>query len=419
MFASTRIRACSLPLIASLTLVQIASADDLAEAQALHRSLLTLDTHVDFSLRDFTEERNLTGDLDGVQVDLPKMAAGGLDAAFFVVYTPQGPRNDEAYRQAHQQASANFDAIHRLTGEWGAGRIALATAPEEVSRLASGDQQVALIGVENAYPLGTSLERVDEFYRRGARYMGILHNGHNQFGDSNFPKGDDPHEIHGGLSSLGEQLVDKLNDTGIVIDISHASRKTRLDIIRRSRYPVVDSHSALSAFYNHKRNIDDEVLAALVEKGGVVQIVAFQSYLAATPEKKLDAINELAATYGFPPGNVWTEDNRIFAHFAKASREQAVGYWRGFRELEQNMPHASVSDLVDQVDYVARRFGIDHVGIASDFGGGGGIAGWRDASETHNVTRELVKRGYSKQDIEKIWSGNFLRVWRAVASAAH
>lgn len=391
-------------------------SEELATAKETHQSIVTLDTHVDFSLRNFTHDRNISKKLKGVQFDLPKMEEGEVDAAFFVVYVSQKGRSVEGYKNAYDQAIKKFTAIHNLTSEWSPERIALALTSSDVEEIIKSGKKVALIGVENAYPIGLDLRRVDEFYNRGARYMGIMHNGHNQFGDSNFPKGEDAAEIHGGLSPLGVELVAKLNEAGIVVDISHASKNTRLDIIRHSRVPVVDTHSALSAFYNHPRNIDDEVLDALVEKGGVIQLVAFQSYLKETPDWKLDAINALARSYEFPDGNMWTEGNKIFKHFSKASQEQAEGYWRDFQDLERSMPHANVKDLVDQIDYVVENYGIDHVGVSSDFGGGGGIDGWQDASETFGVTLALIKRGYTEDEIEKIWSGNYLRVWRAAES---
>lgn len=389
--------------------------DHFEAAKGIHDTVITLDTHVDISVSDFTPDKNLGHELDGVQVDLPKMTKGGLDAAFFVVYVGQKERNQEGYAGAYEGAIAKFEAIHNMTDTWNSEEIGLALSPEDVERIWKSGKKVALIGVENAYSLGLDLSRVDEFYDRGARYMGIMHNGHNQFGDSNFPKGDDAEEIYGGLSPLGLELLAKLNEAGIVVDISHASKNTRLDIIRHSRVPVVDTHSALAAFHDHSRNIDDEVLAALAERGGVIQIVAFQSYLKQTPAEKIEAINEMAKRHGFPEGNMWTEGDRIFKHFSKASKEQRTGYWKGFQELERSLPHAGVEDLVDQIDYVVEKYGIDHVGVSSDFGGGGGIAGWQDASDTFNVTLELTKRGYTKEAIEKIWSGNYLRVWGEAA----
>ena len=389
--------------------------DHLEAAKRIHNTVITLDTHVDISVSNFTPEKNLGHELDGVQVDLLKMEKGGLDAAFFVVYVGQNERNQEGYARAYERAIAKFEAIHNMTDKWNSEEIRLALSHEDVEKIWRSGKKVALIGVENAYSLGLDLNRVDEFYNRGARYMGIVHNGHNQFGDSNFPKGDDAEEIYGGLSRLGLELLEKLNEAGIVVDISHASKNTRLDIIRHSRVPVVDTHSALAAFFDHTRNIDDEVLAALVKRGGVIQIVAFQAYLKETPAEKIEAINKLAKRYGFPEGNMWTEGNTIFEHFSKASKEQGTGYWKDFQKLERSFPHAHVEDLVDQIDYVVEKYGIDYVGVTSDFGGGGGIASWQDASETFNVTLELTKRGYTKEAIDKIWSGNYLRVWREVA----
>ena len=397
-----------------MTLVGAESKVDLEKASRLHESVITLDSHVDFSLSHFTPEKNPSQYLEGIQVDLPKMRDGGLDAAFFIVYVSQTPLSQANYEAAYQKAVAKLDGVQNLTSQWAPESIDLALEADDVTRIVKAGKKVAVIGVENAFPIGTDLNRVDEFYNRGARYVGIMHNGHNQFGDSNLPRGYDVNEKYGGLSPLGFELGEKLNDKGIVVDISHASKKTRLDIIRASKTPVVDSHSALSIFYDHPRNIDDEILEALVNNGGVVQIVAFQSYLARTPPEKLKAINQLAKRFGFPEGNMWTEGNRVFSHFPKASMEARMGYWTGFQKLEKSFAHASVKHLVNQVDYVVKKFGVDYVGISSDFGGGGGIGRWQDASQTFNVTLELIRRGYSDEEIRKIWSGNYLRVWKQV-----
>ena len=327
--------------------------DLVARARGIHERVITLDTHADINTDDFTADRNYTMDLP-TQVTLPKMEAGGLDVAWFIVYTGQGDLTDEGYAAAYDNAVDKFDAIHRLAGEIAPDRIELAYTSADVRRIAATGKRVAMIGVENAYPAGLDLARFEEFHSRGARYVSLAHNGHSQFSDSHTGEADGEW-LHGGLSDLGRQAVAELNRLGVLIDISHPSKAAMMEMVALSRAPVVASHSSARALTDHSRNLDDEQLRAVAENGGVVQTVALGAYVR--------------------------------------------------RESEA----ASVSDLVDHVDYMVNLIGIEHVGISSDFDGGGGIDGWQDASETFNVTLELVRRGYSEEEIAQIWSGNLLR----------
>lgn len=330
------------------------SEEDLvARARGIHERVITLDTHADINTDNFTADRNYAMDLP-TQVTLPRMEAGGLDVAWLVVYTRQGELTDEGYAAAYDNAGDKFDAIHRLAEEIAPDRIELAYTSDDVRRIAATGKRVAMIGVENAYPAGLDLARFEEFHSRGARYVSLSHNGHSQFSDSHTGEADGEW-LHGGLSDLGRQAVAELNRLGMLIDISHPSKAAIMETIALSRAPVIASHSSARALTDHSRNLDDEQLRAVAENGGVVQTVALDAYV------------------------------------------------RGESET------ASVSDLVDHVDYMVNLIGIEHVGISSDFDGGGGIEGWQDASETFNVTLELVRRGYSEEEIAQIWSGNLLR----------
>lgn len=327
--------------------------DLVARAHDIHERVITLDTHADINTDNFTADRNYTMDLP-TQVTLPKMEAGGLDVAWLVVYTGQGELTSEGYAAAYENAVDKFEAIHRLAGEIAPDRIELAYTSDDVRRIAAAGKLVAMIGVENAYPAGLDLARFEEFHARGARYVSLSHNGHSQFSDSHTGEAEDEW-LHGGLSDLGRQAVAELNRLGMLIDISHPSKAAIMEMIALSRAPVVASHSSARALTDHSRNLDDEQLRAVAENGGVVQTVALGAYV------------------------------------------------RGESDT------ASVSDLIDHVDYMVNLIGIEHVGISSDFDGGGGIGGWQDASETFNVTLELVRRGYSEEEIARIWSGNLLR----------
>lgn len=361
----------------------------LQKAQLIHLTTTTLDTHDDINVKNFTDSLNYTQNLD-TQVNLPKMQAGALDVAWFIVYTGQGELTPEGYKKAAENAQAKFDAIHRLVEVYGKNKIALATTSEEVDSLRKIGKKVAMIGVENAFPIGENIEEVARYYAMGARYMSLAHNGHNQFSDSNTGEFDNTAK-HNGISELGKQIIEKMNYYGIMVDISHPSKEAIRQTIAHSKAPVIASHSSARALSDHPRNLDDAQLQWVKDSGGVVQTVALAAFLnkekAATHKKAKDSLLKV-------------DPNADLA------------------ALKATYPPVNVSDFVDHIDYIKNKIGIDHVGISSDFDGGGGIEGWKDASETFNVTLELVKRGYSEEEIAKIWSGNLLRVLDRVQAVA-
>ena len=361
----------------------------LQKAQLIHLTTTTLDTHDDINVKNFTDSLNYTQNLD-TQVNLPKMQAGALDVAWFIVYTGQGELTPEGYKKAAENAQAKFDAIHRLVEVYGKNKIALATTSEEVDSLRKIGKKVAMIGVENAFPIGENIEEVARYYAMGARYMSLAHNGHNQFSDSNTGEFDNTAK-HNGISELGKQIIEKMNYYGIMVDISHPSKEAIRQTIAHSKAPVIASHSSARALSDHPRNLDDAQLQWVKDSGGVVQTVALAAFLnkekAAAHKKAKDSLLKV-------------DPNADLA------------------ALKATYPPVNVSDFVDHIDYIKNKIGIDHVGISSDFDGGGGIEGWKDASETFNVTLELVKRGYSEEEIAKIWSGNLLRVLDRVQAVA-
>lgn len=395
-------------------------ADPVARARDIHARVIALDTHDDINPANFTRERNYTQDLE-TQVNLPKMEAGGLDAAFFIVYV--GQRQDftpEGYQRAYQAAMEKFQAIHRLADTIAPGRVGLAYTASDVRRIAASGRKVALIGVENGYPIGQDVTRVQQFYDLGARYLSLAHNGHNQLSDSNTGERDNEWRWNG-VSPLGRQVIEELNRVGIMIDISHPSKQSNLQAMAWSRAPVIASHSAVRALCDHSRNLDDEQLLALKQNGGVVQIVAFNSYVKTPPPpspERTQAIAALRSEFGLPAPGAGGGGN---AGFNALPAERRAEYQQRMAELDQRFPpppRATVSDFVDHIDYAVKLIGIDHVGISSDFDGGGGVEGWSDAGETFNVTLELVRRGYTEAQIEKLWSGNLLRVMDAVHNVA-
>ena len=282
------------------------SAEDalVANARAIHERVITLDTHNDIEVENFTAEKNYSQRLD-TQVNLPKMKEGGLDASVLVVYTGQGPLTDEGFAAAYQDAVAKFEAIHRLVEQYAPDQAGLALTPDDVRAIAGSGKTVVLIGVENGYPIGTDLSRVKEFYDRGARTLSLSHNGHNQLSDSNTGERDGEFPNHG-LSDLGRQVVAEANRLGIVLDVSHVSRDSMMQTVELSKAPIIASHSSVRALCDNSRNLDDEQLKALAARGGVAQMVALSSYVKTPPPdspERADAMAKLREEFGMPaPG---------------------------------------------------------------------------------------------------------------------
>ena len=350
-------------------------------AKKIHSKVIVLDTHNDFDVKNFTDTINYSQNTRS-KVNIPKMIEGGLDVSWLIVYTSQGELNKNGYKKAAINAQAKFDAIYRLVYDYAPNKIGLATTSKEVESLVKLGKKVAMIGVENAYPIGEDLNEIRRYAKLGARYMSLAHNGHNQFSDSNTGEFDNTSK-HNGISELGKKAIDSMNYYGIMVDISHPSKEAIRQTIAYSKAPVIASHSSARALSDHPRNLDDEQLFWVKENGGVVQTVALALFVNKVKhEKYLNAIENL-------------ED--------KSNKED-------LEKLKKEFPPVNISDFVDHIDYIKNKIGIDHVGISSDFDGGGGIEGWQDASETLNVTLELVKRGYTEEEISNIWSGNLLRV---------
>ena len=400
------------------------TGDLYSKAQAIHERVITLDTHVDISVDNFAPEKNYLQGLD-TQVDLPSMDTGGLDAAFFVVYVGQGPLNKVGYETAYRSAMDKFTAIHWMTTDLAPERIGLALTPEDVHEIAASGRKVALIGVENAYPLGLDINNIRRFADRGARYMSLAHNGHSQFSDSNTGEIREGGMRYGGLSDLGRQAVEELNRWGVMIDLSHPSKAATLQTMELSRAPVIASHSSARGLEENPRNMDDEQLMALKSNGGVIQAVAFRSYLNGKKHSAWQAkYDEILKEVGAEMAIDIVSDRRQIFMMQPEQRSQYIESIqpaiKRANELAANIsePQVDVADFVNHIDYLVDKIGIDHVGISSDFDGGGGVLGWDDADETFNVTLELVKRGYSEIEIEKVWSGNLLRVMQTVQEVA-
>tara|TARA_R110002012_G_scaffold114320_2_gene260998 strand:- start:14381 stop:15682 length:1302 start_codon:yes stop_codon:yes gene_type:complete len=394
------------------------------KAQRIHDSVITIDTHDDINVQNFTDSINYTQRLE-TQINIPKMEEGGLDVAWLIVYTGQDTLTAEGYAKASENAISKFEAIHKLCEDIAPDQIELALTSDDVRRIVAAGKKVAMIGVENAYPIGEDLSKIEEYHKRGARYMSLSHNGHSQFSDSNTGEKDSVW-MHNGLSDLGKEAVAEMNRVGMMIDVSHPSKEAMKQMVELTKAPIIASHSSARTLCDHSRNLDDEQLMLMKENGGVVQTVAFSSYLNTEKHEARSAyMSEVYKNVADSLDIAWYERSQ----FSSLTDEQREEFFANYRkvmsigeekaETDPNAPPAvNVSDFVDHIDYMVDLIGIEHVGISSDFDGGGGIEGWSDASETFNVTLELVKRGYTEEEIAKLWGGNLLRVLDEVQAVA-
>jgi membrane dipeptidase len=394
-FAALAVSACARPATRPSP---ASDAELLARARSLHERIITIDTHDDIPGNFATPQVDpLNADR---QVNLEKMKAGGLDVGFFAVYVGQGARTDSGNARAKAAAMEKFEAIHRLAEKMYPDRIGLAVTPAEVERIHDAGKLVAAIGIENGYVIGKDISLVKKYHDLGARYMTLAHTSHNDICDSST---DSRPKEHNGLSAFGKEVVVEMNRVGMMVDISHVSKECMMQATALSKAPVVASHSSTTAKANHPRNMDDEQLLAVKKNGGVVQIVAFAAYVKVNAPEKTAAIDTLRRSMNITGGG-----RGALANLTEAQRTE---YQQKLAAIDARWPPANVVDFVNHIDHAVKVMGIDHVGISSDFDGGGGVVGWRDAAETHNVTVELLRRGYTEAQLKKMWSGNLLRVW--------
>jgi membrane dipeptidase len=396
--------------IATLSALTLAAALPVQAAQASppQDPPITIDTHVDIPFSYMREPRFDVGKPTRLLVDLDKMERGGLNAAFFVVWVPQHKLDAAGYAKAMEQANRKYDGIGRMLLMY-PDRIRLATTPEQLLANRKAGLLSATIEIENGYSLGHDIRRLDAAFDRGARSIGLAHVGNNDLCTSSQPdtkhgqpamnsKGDT------GMSEFGRAVVKRANQLGMLVDVSHSSDACVREVLKVSTAPVYASHSGARAVLDHPRNLPDDLLRAIAAKGGVIDAVAYKEFLKNDPgraaaEKKLqEAVAKQAGE------KEYDSDNDDYRPEMDA----------GMAQIQKRYPLASLDDYMKQIRHMVKVAGIDHVGISSDFDGGGGITGWKDASETRNVTAALRKSGFSDQDIAKLWGGNVIRVWGEV-----
>ncbi|MCH1538609.1 MAG: dipeptidase, partial [Flavobacteriaceae bacterium] len=351
-------------------------------AEEIHKSVITIDTHDDINVGNFTDSLNYSTETQS-QVHIPGMEAGGLDVAWFIVYTGQGDLTQEGYALAASNADDKFNAIHRLVSEYAADRIELALTAADIRRIWKSGKKIAMIGVENGFPIGEDVNNVEVFYNRGARYMSLAHNGHSQLSDSNTGEKDGIY-LHNGLSKLGKEVIDKMNYYGMMIDISHPSKEAIREMALRSKAPIIASHSSARALCNHSRNLDDEQLQWVKQSDGVVQTVAFSSYLNTEKHNNYNKAKDSLLKVIGEKNNISVLDkyemraldfDELQTYLVQRKKLMELAE-KQMEALKDKVPPVSVSDFVDHIDYIKNKIGIDHVGISSDFDGGGGIEGW-------------------------------------------
>jgi len=378
--------------------VLFAGNDSLAQrAAAIHKEVLTIDSHTDtplwmirpgFDIGVWHDARTTYS-----KIDFPRMKAGGLDGVFFAVFVSQGARDSIGNEKVKQRALMLFDTIDAVIKRYH-DQVGLAVEPTDAYRLKKQGKRAIFIGIENGYAIGNDLSLIQAFYNRGARYITLCHTKNNDICDSSTDT-----VAFNGLSPFGRQVVEEMNRVGVMIDISHISDASARDVLSLSKAPVIASHSCSKALCNNPRNLSDELLIELAKNRGVIQMCILSDYVK-TPLPNPPRDSARAAV------------QKKFRNFDGLSDEEMKQARTAWNEINKNFPQtlATITDVVDHIDHIVGVIGIDHVGIGTDFDGGGGVDGCFDVSEMGNITLELVRRGYSKEDIRKIWGANLMRV---------
>jgi len=370
------------------------------EILEIHKNALTVDTHCDTPMALLNEHFDIgkSNKAPRNRVDFPRMKKGGLDAMFFAAFTGQRERTQENTEAAYRLANQMIDSVYAVCAQYN-NLAEVATSADDATRIEKTGKRAIYIGMENGFPIGRNIKRVEEFYNRGVRYITLCHSQNNDICDSSTDKNGPEHN---GLSRFGKKVVRKMNKLGMLIDVSHISDKSFFDVVKMSKAPVIASHSSVRAIASHPRNMSDNMIRALAENGGVIQICLLDDYIK-DPDTTTVRYKKLAELR-----KIYSEQ---YEKMNETERKELSQKWREVNEkYTKDLP--TVADMVDHIDHVKNLVGIDYVGIGSDFDGGGGLADCADVSEFPNITREMVNRGYTEEEIKKVWGGNFFRVFR-------
>ena len=375
------------------------------KAAAIHHAVFTIDSHTDTPMQMMQKGFDMSVRHDArteySKIDFARMKEGGLDGVFFAVFVSQGPRNPEANEKVKQKAITLFDTIHAVVGR-NKALAELVVSPSEIPVVRRTGKRAVFIGIENGYAIGKDLSLISTYYLRGARYITLCHTKNNDICDSSTDSTE-----HNGLSKFGYEVVQEMNHVGVMVDISHISDKAAKDVLAFTKVPVIASHSCAKALCNNPRNLSDDLLRAVAKNGGVVQMCILSDYVKTPlPNPARDSAR--------------TAVRKKYHDFDGLNDDEMKAARKAWNSVNEKFPQklATVSDVVDHIDHLVKVAGIRHVGIGTDFDGGGGVEGCFDVSEMENLTLELVRRGYSEGDIRKIWGGNLLRVMSKTEEAA-
>jgi membrane dipeptidase len=371
----------------------------------IHKKALVIDTHTDVPMQLINHPFDLgkSHDSKNSKVDFPRLREGGVDGIFFGLFTNQEDRTPENYEKAYQLAIQMLDSTLTSVKRY-PEYVSIASKSTDINRISKEGKTAIYLGMENGFPIGKDISRINEFYDRGVRYITLCHSKNNDICDSSTdPDGPE----FNGLSSFGKEVVNGMNRLGMIIDVSHISDKAFYDVIALSKAPVIASHSSVRSICHHPRNMSDDMIKRLAEKGGVIQICILGDYIHDVDTTTMNYIKKKELKAKYHNGKYTSDKERKTA-------------WAEYDSINEKYPEVlpTVSDAVDHIDYVVKLVGINYVGIGSDFDGGGGLADCQDVASFPRITEELIKRGYSQKDIDKIWGGNFLRVFKAVEKAA-
>jgi membrane dipeptidase len=390
----------ALPVIllpARLTIAQ----NDPARVMKIHHRAIVIDTHTDTPMEllnpEFNPaERHLA---PKSRVDFPRLREGDVDAVFFALYNGQRDRTPENYEKAYQQVNRMLDSTLQKVQQ-NPQTVRMAYNTKAILQASRQNRTAICLGMENGFALARDLTRVEEFHRKGIRYITLCHTSNNDICDSST---DQDSAEHNGLSNFGRSVVAEMNRLGMIVDVSHISDKAFFDVLEVSKAPVIASHSSVRSLCGHPRNLSDAMIRALAGKGGVIQICILDSYI----------VQEDTAAENY---RLHKKLRRKYNGFKFRNDDERLAAWSAYDSIDTNFPVVlpTIAQAVDHIDYVVRLAGIDYVGIGSDFDGGGGLADCKDVADFPKITAELVKRGYTEKDIAKIWGGNFMRVFREV-----
>ena len=376
-------------------------------ALLIHKKVLTLDTHADTPLRMIEPGFSMSDRHDpnetGSKVDYPRMIEGGLDAIFFAAFVAQDIRDDKGNFRAKNLCIQMIDSILSSIQQ-NSDVVGLALNPEDAYSLEKEGKRAIYIGIENGYPIGEDLSNIETYYKKGVRYITLVHSSNNDLADSaTDPAGPE----HNGISEFGSKVVKEMNRLGIMVDVSHGSDAVFYDAIKISKAPIIATHSNARSVTNHKRNMTDDMLKLIAKNGGVVQLTMLSNYLRdPVPNITAEKLKKELLSSIKPIDQMTTLEKETMR--------------KRLNEIDDNYPiaPANLKNVVDHIDHIVNVAGIDHVGIGCDFDGGGGINGVFDVSQVMNITIELVKRGYNEDQIAKIWGGNLIRVFSEVQTIA-